>query len=136
MCGIAGVFGKRDRRTVETRLAGVLDLFPALKPRLRQSAGTLSGGEQQMVAIGGLCLHERHRRPFLVSVQADARKQEQMRLVKQLRHTGAVLRPVQLNTPFETVSLTRWIEVLPQSNAASPSPLGRKRDSYPVRNED
>jgi branched-chain amino acid transport system ATP-binding protein len=30
----------------------VLDLFPYLKPRLRQRAGTLSGGEQQMLAIG------------------------------------------------------------------------------------
>lgn len=29
----------------------VLDLFPALRPRLRQRAGTLSGGEQQMVTI-------------------------------------------------------------------------------------
>ncbi len=30
----------------------ILALFPALKPRLRQLAGTLSGGEQQMLAIG------------------------------------------------------------------------------------
>ena len=30
----------------------VLELFPRLKPRLNQAAGTLSGGEQQMVAIG------------------------------------------------------------------------------------
>jgi len=30
----------------------VLDLFPALRERRRQLAGTLSGGEQQMVAIG------------------------------------------------------------------------------------
>src|SRR5689334_10735995 len=30
----------------------VLELFPRLKPRLGQAAGTLSGGEQQMVAIG------------------------------------------------------------------------------------
>ena len=33
-------------------LASVLDLFPRLQPRLGQAAGTLSGGEQQMVAIG------------------------------------------------------------------------------------
>jgi branched-chain amino acid transport system ATP-binding protein len=30
----------------------VLELFPLLKPRVRQRAGTLSGGEQQMLAIG------------------------------------------------------------------------------------
>ncbi|MRG59382.1 ATP-binding cassette domain-containing protein [Agromyces sp. CFH 90414] len=33
-------------------LAAVLELFPRLEPRLGQAAGTLSGGEQQMVAIG------------------------------------------------------------------------------------
>jgi branched-chain amino acid transport system ATP-binding protein len=40
------------RQVVDDRLEDVLTLFPQLKPRLRQAAGTLSGGEQQMVAIG------------------------------------------------------------------------------------
>jgi branched-chain amino acid transport system ATP-binding protein len=40
------------RQVVDERLEDVLTLFPQLKPRLRQAAGTLSGGEQQMVAIG------------------------------------------------------------------------------------
>ena len=37
---------------VTARLGEVLDVFPALGPRLDQRAGTLSGGEQQMVALG------------------------------------------------------------------------------------
>jgi branched-chain amino acid transport system ATP-binding protein len=38
-------------------LEGVLELFPVLRARLRQTAGTLSGGEQQMLAMGrALCL--------------------------------------------------------------------------------
>jgi ABC-type branched-subunit amino acid transport system ATPase component len=36
---------------VQERFDAVLDVFPALKERLRQSGGTLSGGEQQMVAL-------------------------------------------------------------------------------------
>ena len=40
------------RAVVDERLEDVLTLFPQLKPRLRQAAGTLSGGEQQMVAVG------------------------------------------------------------------------------------
>ena len=41
-------------------LDGVLDLFPALKERLRQRAGTLSGGEQQMAATArALCMNPR-----------------------------------------------------------------------------
>ena len=39
-------------RTTRSRIAEVLDYFPQLKERLNQAAGTLSGGEQQMLAIG------------------------------------------------------------------------------------
>jgi ABC-type branched-subunit amino acid transport system ATPase component len=37
---------------VDARLADVLELFPQLRDRLSQAAGTLSGGEQQMMAVG------------------------------------------------------------------------------------
>jgi branched-chain amino acid transport system ATP-binding protein len=42
----------RFRRPDETELERVLTLFPILRERYRQQAGTLSGGEQQMLAIG------------------------------------------------------------------------------------
>jgi branched-chain amino acid transport system ATP-binding protein len=48
----AGGFSRRDRgRTAQLR-AEVVELFPVLGERMRQSAGLLSGGEQQMLAIG------------------------------------------------------------------------------------
>nr|WP_116997680.1 ABC transporter ATP-binding protein [Desertimonas flava] len=47
-----GAFARRDRGAVTTALATVYDRFPALAPRRGQKAGTLSGGEQQMLAIG------------------------------------------------------------------------------------
>jgi branched-chain amino acid transport system ATP-binding protein len=43
---------KRDRAGIEARLARVIELFPRLGERLEQAGGTLSGGEQQMLAIG------------------------------------------------------------------------------------
>lgn len=43
---------KRDTAPYHTQLEFVLDLFPKLKERMQQAAGTLSGGEQQMLAIG------------------------------------------------------------------------------------
>lgn len=46
---IGGMIGKRPRAE---RLAEVMDLFPQLSARYDQSAGTLSGGEAQMVAVG------------------------------------------------------------------------------------
>jgi branched-chain amino acid transport system ATP-binding protein len=47
-----GAYLKRERSGLQTRLARVLKLFPRLGERLTQDAGTLSGGEQQMLAIG------------------------------------------------------------------------------------
>jgi len=44
--------GARDRRARAARLEEVFMLFPRLRERQRQLAGTLSGGEQQMCAIG------------------------------------------------------------------------------------
>jgi len=43
---------KEVRRLRQKTLAEVFELFPRLKERLKQKAGTLSGGEQQMLAIG------------------------------------------------------------------------------------
>jgi branched-chain amino acid transport system ATP-binding protein len=44
--------GYLEGRQLRTRLAWVLELFPRLKERGGQKAGTLSGGEQQMLALG------------------------------------------------------------------------------------
>ncbi|HMP42798.1 MAG TPA: ABC transporter ATP-binding protein [Roseiflexaceae bacterium] len=46
-----GAFTRTDRGAVAEDLDRVLSLFPRLKERLAQRAGTLSGGEQQMVAM-------------------------------------------------------------------------------------
>ena len=47
-----GAFTRRDRAGIRNDLEEVLTLFPRLKERLGQQAGTLSGGEQQMLAMG------------------------------------------------------------------------------------
>ena len=47
-----GAYVRRDRDAIAADLATVYERFPALAPRQRQKAGTLSGGEQQMLAIG------------------------------------------------------------------------------------
>lgn len=46
-----GCYSARARKESKTTLEAVLALLPALKTRLRQLAGTLSGGEQQMLAL-------------------------------------------------------------------------------------
>ncbi len=47
-----GAYRERSRATIQRRLDHVYGIFPHLKERSRQLAGTLSGGEQAMVSIG------------------------------------------------------------------------------------
>jgi branched-chain amino acid transport system ATP-binding protein len=45
-------FRKKQKAAIAEDMAWILELFPRLRERSRQAAGTLSGGEQQMLAIG------------------------------------------------------------------------------------
>ena len=49
---LLGSYSLRDRSGVQKTLDEVYDRFPRLKERQRQAAGTLSGGERQMLALG------------------------------------------------------------------------------------
>ena len=47
-----GAFLREDRGNLAADMERIFELFPRVKERLNQKAGTLSGGEQQMVAVG------------------------------------------------------------------------------------
>ena len=47
-----GAYTRRDRTAIRSDYDRALALFPRLRERLQQNAGTLSGGEQQMLAMG------------------------------------------------------------------------------------
>ncbi|NPA15359.1 MAG: ABC transporter ATP-binding protein [Deferribacteres bacterium] len=47
-----GAYTKRARKKMKETMEFVFSLFPRLKERINQKAGTMSGGEQQMLAIG------------------------------------------------------------------------------------
>ncbi|QDQ28642.1 ABC transporter ATP-binding protein [Chitinimonas arctica] len=49
---LMGAYYRNDKHEIQKDLARVYELFPRLKERYKQLAGTLSGGEQQMVAMG------------------------------------------------------------------------------------
>ena len=53
-----GAFLKKDAKAIVQKLDEVYSYFPRLKERLSQLAGTLSGGEQQMVAMGRAMMAE------------------------------------------------------------------------------
>jgi branched-chain amino acid transport system ATP-binding protein len=49
---LMGAFGQRQGQATQARQEQIMDMFPRLRERRQQLAGSLSGGEQQMLAIG------------------------------------------------------------------------------------
>jgi branched-chain amino acid transport system ATP-binding protein len=47
-----GAYLRKDKATIASDRENVLELFPRLRERIAQKAGTMSGGEQQMLAVG------------------------------------------------------------------------------------
>jgi branched-chain amino acid transport system ATP-binding protein len=94
-----GALVPRARKGAADRLEEMLTLFPRLRERLGQAAGTLSGGEQQMLAIAR-CLMGR---PTLVMLDepslglAPAVVQEVFRVVKRLKDEGLTIVLVEQN---------------------------------------
>ncbi|UCF98996.1 MAG: ABC transporter ATP-binding protein [Spirochaetaceae bacterium] len=55
---VLGAYIVRDRKTIDDNMERVFNLFPILKERQNQLGGTLSGGEQQMLAFGRALMSE------------------------------------------------------------------------------
>ncbi|MBQ8849027.1 MAG: ABC transporter ATP-binding protein [Clostridia bacterium] len=53
-----GAYTQKDKKKIEADMEKVFEQFPRLKERRRQMAGTLSGGEQQMLAMGRALLSD------------------------------------------------------------------------------
>jgi ABC-type branched-subunit amino acid transport system ATPase component len=83
----------RDRKTLRSRMAEVLDTFPVLERCMRRRAGTLSGGEQQQLALAKALLLD----PKVLCIDelslglAPVVVQELMAIVRSLKDTGLTL---------------------------------------------
>ena len=55
---LMGAYSRKDKSKINDTMETVFELFPRLKERRKQMAGTLSGGEQQMLAMGRALLSD------------------------------------------------------------------------------
>ncbi|MCX7832213.1 MAG: ABC transporter ATP-binding protein [Actinobacteria bacterium] len=55
---LMGAYTVKDRKIIDEKMERVFSIFPRLKERINQLGGTLSGGEQQMLAIGRALMSE------------------------------------------------------------------------------
>ncbi|MBS7742677.1 MULTISPECIES: ABC transporter ATP-binding protein [unclassified Chelatococcus] len=94
-----GAYYRRDNASVRTDLETVLDTFPILRERLSQPGGSLSGGQQQMLAIGRAMMS----RPRLLMLDepslglAPAIVQQLGRIIRDLNHNGTTILLVEQN---------------------------------------
>ena len=93
------VLAKKDKGGIDQEITRVYELFPVLKERTRQLAGTLSGGEQQMLAMGRALM----ARPSLIMMDepstglAPLIVKDIFKVIRRLREEGSTVLLIEQN---------------------------------------
>ena len=129
-----GAYLRRDRERVERDLEGVFDHFPRLKERRRQWARTLSGGEQQMLAIGRALMS--NPRVLLLDEPtvglSPVLVQEMARIIREIHERGVPVVLVEQNAEL-ALTLADYAYVLEIGSVALHGPAADLHENEHVR---
>jgi branched-chain amino acid transport system ATP-binding protein len=125
-----GAYLKRERVGLSQRMQRVVTLFPRLGERMKQDAGTLSGGEQQMLAIGRALMAE----PRIILLDepslglAPKLVAEIFRAIREIASAGLTILLVEQNTRLALATAARAYVLVTGEVALSGSSDALKND--------